>query len=149
MIWSSLTARFFLAVIFLILTIALSGCGPTVKEPKTVYDFVPPEDEFGRACVLECAKERNDCIGEAADANYEAELDYRQCRENRELMRNRYNACLNANEKDCVRPPPGTCWRQKTGRTTAQCQTFHRMCYQDCGGTVTGRIVQPEAQTTE
>jgi hypothetical protein len=112
----------------------LAGCGSTV-----VYDFEPPADSAGKACVLQCGQERQQCIADVADERNEIDRRYKQCLQDKRLMQHNYEACVDAGGQGCIKPRG--CTRDFPQRYKSECKEAHRICYRDCGGRVTSREV--------
>lgn len=115
-----------LGALKLLLASLLVACGPIYS---TDYDYDPPEDSQGRACVSMCRSARSYCEM-AAEARaereelrceLEAERDYDRC-----LARGEPEDAHSCHRRPCIDP----------GVNDAHCAGEFRNCYRDCGGEV-------------
>lgn len=122
----------FFALILLILTLGLAGCGPIYD---TRYDLTPPSDEAGRFCTVECERLRLDCR-RAEDRKYQ------NCQRDRQDAESAYQRCRNRYkdnpDKHCRYLSPTT---YCASADYAACDADYRRCFQNCGGQVHSRQV--------
>lgn len=106
---------------------ALVACSPIYS---TRYDYLPPEDANGRACVAMCRSAKSYC---SAAAESRADLNRQRCELNAERE---YERCLLRSQSDEARQ---SCHRRPCvdpGVDDAHCTDEFNACYEDCGGIV-------------
>lgn len=113
-----------------LLAVCLTSCAPVYQ---TDYTFLPPENQHGQTCVLQCENTRLQCR-QLADARYQTclsrvELAYQAC-EARKIYRYDYKN----GEAECVHNC--YCYRESCTDDSESCQAQYRGCYQTCGGQV-------------
>jgi hypothetical protein len=100
------------------------------------YDLRPPQSEQGRACVVNCAGNREACrSNEIRHARNERDACER-------AAERKYHHCMGEADspetrRDCQNKRPGCHQSESFNR----CDDEHRECFAYCGGTVT-RIVE-------
>jgi len=114
-----------------LLLLLLTGCGPIYE---TRYDLLPPTDDAGRFCTVECERVKLDC-------RRLEDRKYQQCNRDRQDAEADYQRCLDRNKNDS-----GKCKRlsNKTYCRAANyeaCDADYRRCFQNCGGQVHSRQV--------
>jgi hypothetical protein len=108
------------------LLISLTGCGPIYD---TRYDLIPPTDDAGRFCTVECERLQLDCR-RAEDRKYQ------DCTRDRQDAQNDYQRCLNKHKNDsskCRGLSPNT---YCSSANYSMCDSDYRRCFQNCGGQV-------------
>jgi len=108
----------------------LAACAPI---QETRYNFLPPKDGPGQACVAQCSASHSAClreadtlaIGERDRCELEARQDYELC-----LTR----PVTDSQQRCALR-------RCEISAEAAACDEPYRSCFRGCGGTVEGRQV--------
>ena len=112
-------------IALLLVTLALAGC------ETVTYQMQPPATESGRMCVTQCGTTKEVCRGnEVARAKSQRDT----CERN---ALNTVNICLlgastKEAKEECQKKKP-SCYVYEN---TARCDTEHRACFTQCGGTV-------------
>lgn len=121
---------FRLSLAFILLA-TLVGCGPIYD---TRYDLIPPPDEGGRFCVVECERIQMECRqGE--------ERNYHNCNRNAQDAQAQYQHCLNKNNNDSKKCRHLSAHPYCPPANYANCDNSYRRCFQNCGGQVHSRQV--------
>lgn len=109
--------------------LTLIGCGPIYD---TQYQFTPPDDGNGRACIYQCENGREQCteLEELREESCEnrAESEYQRCADNIYRRKGRD-------------PKWNECYRESCSSDTERCENSYRSCYQSCGGKVRAETV--------
>lgn len=110
----------------MVLALLLAACAP-VKEIR--YNFQPPKDGPGQACVAQCSATHSACLREANNkAAGERDLCEAEARED-------YDVCLTRATSESQMP----CQMRRCeirAEETAACDPSYRACFQACGGAV-------------
>ncbi len=120
-----------IALILLSSLLILAGCGPIYD---TKYDLMPPSDEAGRFCVVECERINGDCRRDAQHRYDRCERDNREARDEFERCRRKH--AENANKRCGSSASTNYC-----SSDTASCDSAYRRCFQNCGGEIHTRQV--------
>jgi len=121
------------AIIALLGLLLLAACGP---EYRTTYHYTPPPSAEGKHCVAQCQTTQTYCRTNCGheerscrqDARWKAQRDYdryvdRQLERGRKIDRSpsSFESSYHCNDSSCE----------------ARCNEDFRICYNNCGGTVT------------
>lgn len=112
----------------LALLFSVVSCGPQMQ---TNYQYFPPENPQGQACIFQCENSRMQC-------QHIQDMEYQRCQDRAE---DRYQRCEDSNEyrrKDDKQ----YCYREYCSSPDGErCDNSYRSCYQSCGGRVTSETV--------
>lgn len=104
----------------------LAGCA------HTRYEFIPPPDDKGKACVTGCANARDICTSRESQ---QALWDQMRCERQNDLMVRRCMATAgNRDEAARCGVYRQFCWGQ--AGNTYGCELDYRQCFQKCGGQI-------------
>lgn len=115
---------------FLLLPL-LAGCGPVYR---TVYDYIPPEDQAGRQCLNQCLQMQQMCNSSAENR---AAQERATCQQTAALT---YAACLASAKTDQDRSRCSSSSYCNRQADFSYCTSNYNMCYQNCGGMVASRV---------
>ena len=100
---------------------------------ETHYNYLPPKDAQGLACVAQCSAANSACLTEAdklaAGERDRCELESRQ----------EYDLCLSRPHMDAS--PSCEPRRCPVSDEAAACDPVYRACFEHCGGTVEAQQV--------
>ncbi|MBU1231606.1 MAG: hypothetical protein KKC77_01880 [Proteobacteria bacterium] len=108
------------------LLLFLFGCGPVYK---TEYTYRPPQSPQGQTCIMQCEKIKRHCYTNE-------EFRVRACEDENMIARLEYDRCISMNYERC--------WDRSAYCNSANyeyCDEEYRICYQNCGGLVSGREI--------
>lgn len=121
--------------IFLVLLLAISGCGPIYK---TDYTMVPPRNEAGRQCANNCLLAQQNC-------RQNCTLTAHQCEQNGQLQaQNNYLQYVNERQRTGkpIKKTPSD-FSSYNDCESDECQELcandYRICHTNCGGQVIPR----------
>lgn len=125
--------RIFNTLALTLLSLCLISCSPVYQ---TTYDFKPPESENGRYCANRCLNKKQECY-------LQCENITEQC-ESRKEISNLADVIVESWKKGKVEDgkTPSRHYRQhpnckqKEQECMARCDNIHRLCHENCGGTV-------------
>ncbi|AHF04986.1 membrane protein [Marichromatium purpuratum 984] len=109
------------------LAVALVACGPVYR---TEYSYVPPADRAGKQCLNQCLNMRAMCRSQAESRAANARAD---CERNAMIN---YTACMATAKSDSERSKCSATSYCSQDADTRQCEEEYRLCYENCGGTV-------------
>lgn len=100
----------------LVAMLGLTSCGP---QYETRYSFIPPKSPSERICANQCVAEKNQCV--------------RQCNQQLGLLDSvsDITSSIMDSGNNARRSPS-----DRVARCTSQCEQSHRICHENCGGTV-------------
>lgn len=126
-VWRSVLAG--LAALFLI-----QGCGPIYE---TTYDYTPPPSDEGRFCATQCQSLQQHC---RSDCSHEERACERQKVREAERAYDRYVRERRADKQKVERTLDSFKSYRSCGADECRetCESDFRLCYETCGGTVTG-----------
>lgn len=113
-------------LIYLLLLIILSGCGP-VYETKSSY--TRPNSPEGVACTFQCENSRLSC-------SHNQDLKLQNCEANNRFAKFEYQQCISKNGKDKCDEVFHLCDVDNNS-----CKATYNKCYESCGGDVITRTV--------
>ena len=118
------------SVMTLALALTLSACAPIYE---TVYDYTPPEDAAGKQCLNQCLQMYESC---RASSESIAVQERAACQQSATLT---YAACVATAKTDLDRSRCSTSSSCNRRADTSHCMGDYRLCYRNCGGSVTSR----------
>lgn len=114
------------------LAIATAACGPVYR---TTYDYIPPGDAAGKQCLNQCLQIFEMC---RSTAENRASQERASCQQSATLA---YAACVATAKSDLERSRCSSASSCNREADISHCNSEYRLCYQNCGGTVTSREV--------
>lgn len=108
----------------------LTGCGPIYR---TTYSYVPPANERGKMCVIQCQTSKKMCENLCEAKN--SECTYRE----RDKAHFEYESYVRKQEMEhqpVLRDLDSFYNRSACSQFSCGCEEDYRSCYQLCGGQV-------------
>lgn len=118
--------------LLIVSSFSLIACGPVYR---TTYDYIPPADTSGKQCLNQCLSIRELC---RSSAENRASQERAACQQNATFA---YVACMATAKTDSERSRCSAHSSCDRAADTSSCDHEYRLCYQNCGGTVTSRQV--------
>ena len=118
-------------LVAMLLALVAVACGPIYS---TEYNYRPPADDQGRACIAQCNAGKTTC---RSNADLKAENERLRCEQD---ASSEYRRCQNRAVNDAAR---AECVERSCNfeADTGICEGDYRICFQSCGGVVESRQV--------